>query len=65
MLEKVILDFEPVFSSDDFLVQKAAADAGMGAMILGEPMGLEQSNLVEIDIGVTLPCVSFYIVCAN
>jgi DNA-binding transcriptional LysR family regulator len=65
MLEKVIPDFEPIFSSDDYLVQKAAADAGMGAMILGEPMGLEQSNLVEINIGVTLPSVSFYIVCAK
>lgn len=65
MLEKAIPDFQPIFSSDDFLVQKAAVSAGLGAMILGEPIGLEHSDLVEIDIGIKLPPVSFYLVCAK
>jgi DNA-binding transcriptional LysR family regulator len=65
MLEKIIPDFTPVFSSDDYLVQKAAVAAGVGAMILGKPMGFEQSELVQIDIGIDLPARKFYIVCAK
>lgn len=65
MLEKAIPDFKPVFASDDFLVQKAAAIAGLGAMILGESNTLKESGLVEIDIGVKLPTISLYLVCAK
>ncbi len=65
MLEKVIPDFTPVFSSDDYLVQKAAAKAGLGAFIMGAPGGFEDSELVEIDIGIELPQSTFYFVCAK
>jgi DNA-binding transcriptional LysR family regulator len=65
MLEKAIPDFTPIFTSDDFLVQKAAAIAGLGAMIMGESKTLGESELVEIDVGVKLPPVSFYLVCAK
>lgn len=34
-LEALIPDFKPAFSSDNFLVQLAAAKAGLGAMFLG------------------------------
>jgi len=70
ILEKLIDNFEPVFSSDDYLVQKAAVISGVGAMIVGKPIGFESPNfknsgLVEIDIGVTIPPAEFYIVCAK
>lgn len=65
MLEKVIPDFKPVFASDDYLVQKAAARAGLGAFVTGIAAGLESDNLEEIDIGVELPNSSFYFVCAK
>ena len=65
MLAKVIPDFMPVFTSDDYMVQKAAVAAGLGAMILSKPMGFEKSKLVEIDVGVTLPNASVYVVCAK
>jgi len=65
MLEKAIPDFTPIFASDDYLVQKAAAIAGLGAMIMGESKTLKESGLVEIDVGVKLPPVSFYLVCAK
>ena len=35
-LEALIPDFRPVFASDDFLVQLRAAEAGVGAMVLGD-----------------------------
>ena len=67
MLEKLIPNFKPAFASDDYLVQKAAAVAGMGALIMGYPamQSPEKSGLVEIDIGITLPDNKFYIVCAK
>ena len=65
ILERLIPDFSPVFSSDDYLVQKAAVTAGLGAMITNKPMGAEQSELVDIDIGVSLPENEIYIVCAR
>lgn len=65
MLEKAIPNFEPVFASDDFLVQKAAAIAGLGAMILGTLSNEEKKQLVEIDIGVKLPTVPWFLVCAK
>lgn len=65
MLEKIIPDFSPLFSSDDYLVQKAAVHAGVGAMIMSKPIGFERSELVHIDIGIKLPERKFYIVCAK
>lgn len=70
ILEKIIENFSPIFSSDDYLVQKAAVSGGLGAMIIGRPIGFESkdfnhSGLVEIDIGVTIPESEFYIVCAK
>ena len=37
-LAALIPDFEPVFASNDFLVQIAAVEAGLGALILTEPI---------------------------
>jgi DNA-binding transcriptional LysR family regulator len=65
LLEKAIPDFKPIFASDDFLVQKAAAIAGVGAMIMSKSKTLEESGLIEIDMGVELPTLSFYLVCAK
>jgi DNA-binding transcriptional LysR family regulator len=65
ILEKVIPDFIPLFSSDDYLVQKAAVNAGVGAMLMSKPMGFERSELVQIDIGIQPPARKFYIVCAK
>lgn len=65
MLEKVISEFTPIFSSDDYLVQKAAVNAGVGAMLMSKAIGFERSQLVQIDIGVKLPDRKFYIVCAK
>lgn len=65
MLEKTIPEFEPVFASDDFLVQKAAAVAGLGAIILGTISKEEEQQLVEIDVGVQLPTVTWFLVCAK
>ena len=65
MLERIIPDFEPVFTSDDYLMQKAAVRAGVGAMIMGRPVLFEQTDLVEIDVGVQLPAYDFYIVVAK
>ncbi len=65
LLERIIPDFTPIFSSDDYLVQKSAVSKGLGAMILSKPIGFERSSLVRIDIGVELPVRKFYIVCAK
>ena len=70
ILEKLIDNFAPIFSSDDYLAQKAAVICGVGAMIVGKPIGFGlpnfiQSGLVEIDIGITIPPAEFYIVCAK
>lgn len=65
LLEKLIKPFTPVFSSDDYLVQKAAANAGVGVMLTSRPLAFEQSHLVKIDVGVELPPLKFYIVCAK
>lgn len=64
MLEKLISDFQPVLASDDYLVQKAAVHAGIGVMICAPPAA-ERTTLVAVDIGVTLPASSFYLVCAR
>ncbi len=65
MLEKLIENFQPVFTSDDYLAQKAAVKAGLGAMIMGEPLAFEEHDLVAIGVGVVLPPSKFYLVCAK
>ncbi|MBV1914826.1 MAG: LysR family transcriptional regulator [Pseudomonadales bacterium] len=67
MLEKLIPNFEPILSSDSYLVQKAALIQGIGAMIISSRAGenLSKQGLVQIDVGVTLPKTDAYIVCAK
>ena len=54
MLEKLIPNFAPVFSSDDDLVQNAAVVIGPGAMVMGWPNATQANAVVEIEVGVTL-----------
>lgn len=51
-LARLIRDFEPVFASDDFLVQQRAAQAGLGAIFLGrvEHRFATGGELVELDL---------------
>lgn len=72
MLERAIADFVPVFASDDYLVQRAAARAGLGAMILERPIQPktlpvppQPAGLVEIDVGFELPTGALHLVCAQ
>jgi DNA-binding transcriptional LysR family regulator len=66
MLERLIANFMPVFASDDYLVQKSALRAGLGAMIIGTPEASErEEHLVQIDLGINLPDNEFYLVCAK
>lgn len=66
MLEKLIPDFDPVFASDDYLVQKSALAAGLGAMIVSATEAeRHHANLVEIDVGVKLPDSEFYVIAAK
>jgi len=65
LLERVIPNFQLVFASDDYIVQKAAAASGVGALITNAPLGFESIELVKIDVGLELPEVKFYLVCAK
>ena len=73
MLEQAIANFSPVFTSDDYLVQKAAVRAGLGATIVGLPAPLDgeveqrlaEEGLVVVPMQVQLPTSEFYIVCAK
>ena len=50
-LAKMIPSFEPVFASDDFLVQLRAAEAGLGAMFLGRATHrFAKNDLVLLDV---------------
>jgi DNA-binding transcriptional LysR family regulator len=65
-LAKLIPDFQPVFASDDFLVQQRAAEAGIGAIFLGRARHrFSSSNLVEIDVDVGTIRRSIHLVCAR
>jgi DNA-binding transcriptional LysR family regulator len=68
MLERAITDFKPAFASDNYLVLKSALEAGLGVMVL-EKQGTAPSpgarELVEIDLGFSLPPVNYYLVCAK
>lgn len=72
MLERAIPGFTPAFASDDYLVQRSAVRAGLGAMILERPTSLDvpfvresSFELVEIDVGFELPQGELHLVCAN
>lgn len=64
MLERAIDDFTPSFASDDYLVQRAAAVAGLGALLM-DIRGAELVDLVEIDVGFRPPPITFRLVCAR
>ena len=66
-LESQVPDFAPAFASDDYLVQKAAVAAGLGAMILErvDPRFERGDPLVEIDLGLSLPPREIHLVCAR
>ena len=65
MLENLIPNFTPIFTSDDYLVLKSAVESGLGACIFNKPFGLSKSNLIEIDLGLNLPATEFYLVCSR
>lgn len=52
MLRSLIPNFEPVFTSDDFLVMVNAAEAGVGVVAMADPIArlLHRSALVPLDI---------------
>ncbi|MDN3683121.1 LysR family transcriptional regulator [Vibrio tapetis subsp. quintayensis] len=54
ILQSVIPDFKPMFTSDDFSVQVAACEAGVGAMVLFDSIRLNNmlENLVTIPIDI-------------
>ena len=64
MLERAIEDFSPAFASDDYLVQRAAAVAGLGALMM-DIRGAELVDLVELDVGFRPPPLTFRLVCAR
>lgn len=64
MLERAIPDFAPAFASDDYLVLRAAAVAGLGAMIL-DVRSARTAGLVALDVGFTPPPNAFHLVCAK
>jgi len=52
--EALIPDFRPAFASDDFLVQRRAAESGVGAMVLGDLIHRWSRRVLEplqIDLG--------------
>ena len=72
MLERAIPDFVPAFASDNYLVQRSALHAGVGAMIIERPfeprdpaLRAPASELVEIDVGFELPSGELHLVCAH
>jgi DNA-binding transcriptional LysR family regulator len=70
MLERAIPGFTPAFASDDYLVQRSALVAGLGAMILERPLQGSDAfagadALEEIDVGITLPPGELHLVCAR
>lgn len=49
-LRQMFPNFQPTFTADNFLVLVQAAEAGLGAMVLGDPVArlLHESNLVAL-----------------
>jgi DNA-binding transcriptional LysR family regulator len=68
MLERAIPDFTPAFASDNYLVLKSALIAGLGVMVLekqGTANPLASVDLVEIDLGFSLPPSEYHLICAK
>lgn len=68
MLERAIPDFAPAFASDNYLVLKSALAAGLGVMVLEKQNAanpLASTELVEIDLGFSLPPSQYYLICAK
>jgi DNA-binding transcriptional LysR family regulator len=61
-----IPDFEPVFTSDDFLVQLRAAEAGVGAVVLSRFVSRASlpSSLVELELDVGRLRAELHLLCA-
>lgn len=67
-LRALIPDFKPSFTTDNFLVMLQAAEAGLGAMILGRPHHrfVRPTELVPLDIPLGAQGVShLHLVCAK
>ncbi len=62
-----IPDFQPGFASDDFLVQLRAAEAGVGAIVLGRRTSrlALPSTLVELDLDLGKMTSGLHLVCAR
>jgi DNA-binding transcriptional LysR family regulator len=68
MLERVIADFTPAFASDNYLVLKSGLIAGLGVMVLekqGTAIGSPAADVVELDLGFSLPPSDYYLICAK
>jgi DNA-binding transcriptional LysR family regulator len=67
LLERVIPDFQPIFASDNYLVQKSAARSGVGAMIVEktEHRPSANSDLVELQVDLPLSPGAMHLVCAK
>jgi len=68
MLERAIPDFTPAFASDNYLVLKSALGAGLGVMVLEKqnaPGPFASAELVEIDLGFSLPPSEYFLICAK
>jgi DNA-binding transcriptional LysR family regulator len=59
--------FRPVFTSDDFLVQLRAAQAGVGAVVLSRSTSrlAPATELVELDLDLGKGVASLHLVCAR
>jgi len=67
-LAALIEGFEPVFASNDYLVQLAALEAGVGAMVLGRPTGqsrFRHLRQLAVSLGPMPMYASFYLVGAK
>jgi DNA-binding transcriptional LysR family regulator len=67
-LAALIEGFQPVFASNDYLVQLAALEAGVGAMVLGRPTGhsrFRHLRQLAVSLGPTPAYASFYLVGAK
>lgn len=66
-LTGLIAGFQPVFASNDYLIQERAVALGLGAMILPriEFPHASHAPFVEIDLPIPLPRSEMFVVCAK
>ena len=66
-LAKVVPGFQPIFTSDDFLVQLRAAEAGVGAIFLGHARSKRAlpTSLVPLALDFGKLTTTTYLVCAK